>query len=117
MEIRNIALSMIDNFEKRPVVTQGEYNLSFGDGKYKGELLNGEPHGYGEAKYKNMTYEGHWKECLRHGYGVEIYESGNLFEGNFSHGRRCGYGVLYYADGSQDAGQWLGNKLSGYGRR
>ena len=62
-----------------------------------------------------MRYEGHWKHCLRHGYGIEIYENGNLFEGVFANGMRQGQGTLFYSDGSQDSGEWQGIKLDGYG--
>ena len=66
--------------------------LQFGSGKYTGELLNGEPHGQGKAVYNvnnretGMTYDGAWRYCLRHGYGIEIYENGNMYEGIFKNG-------------------------------
>ena len=87
--------------------TIGKYKLEFGSGKYDGELLNGEPHGYGVAQYPSgIRYEGNWKHCLRHGYGIEIFPNGNFFEGVFAHGSRCGQGTYYFADGSVETGIW-----------
>ena len=62
-----------------------------------------------------MTYTGEWKECLRHGHGVEQFRNGVIFDGVFSHGRRNGYGTLYYPDGSKVSAIWNGNKVCEYG--
>ena len=98
--------------------TMGKYNLQHGSGKYDGELLNGEPHGYGVAIYPGgMRYEGNWRNCLRHGYGVEVFTNGNFFEGVFAFGSRSGYGTFYFSDGSCETGEWTGNKLNGYATR
>ena len=93
-----------DNQEK----TVGKCNLALGGGgKYEGELVNGEPHGYGVAQYSiGMRYEGNWRNCLRHGYGVEIFTNGNFFEGVFAFGSRSGQGTFYFSDGSVETGEW-----------
>ena len=101
--------------EEQKTVEHGHFKLQFGDGKYTGELVNGEPNGFGVAKYQSMTYTGEWKDCLRHGHGVEEFRNGVIFDGVFSHGRRNGYGTLYYPDGSKVSAIWNGNKVCEYG--
>ena len=86
--------------------------MVYGSGKYFGELRDGVPNGFGKAKYTEMTYEGEWKilvwkNCLRHGHGIEIFRSGSFFDGVFAHVVRSGYGILHYSNGSYKSGIWL----------
>ena len=107
-----------------PIVIQ-ELNLL--DGKYVGEVLNGQPHGNGKITYKpddskkrvsfegewnkgerikgriiwsdNTWYEGELKNSYFHGYGIRLYKSGRKYVGNWDMGKRSGLGVLYNEKG------------------
>jgi hypothetical protein len=38
-------------------------------------------HGSGSLIYKKMKYSGSWVEGKRHGYGLNVYENGDIYEG------------------------------------
>jgi len=51
---------------------------TFGDkdtnGKYRGEIKNGKPHGFGICNWRGgRKYVGEWKDGERHGMGTETY--------------------------------------------
>lgn len=55
-------------------------NISTPLGTYTGTVMNGKPHGTGKwVAGSGITYDGEWKEGMRHGYGVKTYISGNKY--------------------------------------
>lgn len=56
-----------------------------------------------EGKGKNIDedgtiYEGEWSEDFKHGFGEEVYRSGEKYVGTFEKGSR-GEGKLFNAEG------------------
>jgi len=85
---------------------QGDY--SFSNASYKGELVNGLPHGRGVAKYDNGNlYEGDFHNGLKQGYGSYKYLAGDTYKGEFSLGKSHGLGTYSYgrAEGYGDTYQ------------
>ena len=115
----------IDNYPK-----EGKnitiYNIN-GNTEYIGDLFNGKYNGYGklfETKYyKDIKYEGLFKDGLYHGLGKgKLYkdkysDSEILFEGNIIKGNLEGNGILYYEDGKRIFydGTFKANDLYGKG--
>lgn len=80
---------------------------------YKGETLNGKPHGQGKASYTNGGwYDGGWKNGKRDGRGEEYYVDDVLhYEGEWKEDNRHGMGKSYYTDGKLAyEGEWKNDK-------
>ncbi|RTZ79045.1 MAG: membrane-binding protein, partial [SAR324 cluster bacterium] len=65
---------------------------TFGDGKaqpkYKGEIKNGKPNGFGFQTYKNGNkYFGEHKNGLPNGQGRSIYPDGSMYLGEYKDGK------------------------------
>jgi len=96
----------IDNYPK-----EGKnitiYNIN-GNIEYIGDFFNGKFNGYGKLLenrlgcYKNLKYEGQFKDGFYHGLGKgKVYKdkySEFLYEGNFIKGNMEGKGILYNED-------------------
>lgn len=65
------------------------------------------------------TYRGAWHGDLKHGFGTQVYRSGNRYEGEWADGRREGHGTLFVRRGEKlakvYAGGWAADKRSGLG--
>ncbi len=109
----------------------GVYTWHTGD-KYVGNWANGAINGYGtqyfadgskmSGSFKDATLVGTkvpTAACLSgdcdNGYGVWVYDSGDLYAGYWSGGFRNGEGVYLYADGQRYVGNVVQNKRNGYG--
>lgn len=76
-------------------------------GRYKGDTLNGQPHGKGVfISAKGDRYEGEIKNGQYEGKGVFTYVTGERYEGEWSNDKRNGKGVLSYANGDRYEGEW-----------
>jgi hypothetical protein len=69
----------------------GEGVMTYGNhAVYKGSFANGNHHGYGEYKSKNLLYEGEWAYGKKNGYGAEssCWANGNkdVYKGEFKNG-------------------------------
>jgi len=110
---------------------EGVYTWATGD-KYVGSWENGSINGYGKYYFANGTKScGKWENtvlvsqnytepgCISgdcsSGYGVRIYDSGDIYYGYFSDGVRSGSGEYLYADGDKYDGNFASNKRDGYG--
>ncbi len=110
---------------------EGVYTWATGD-KYVGSWANGSINGYGTYYFVNGTKScGKWENtalvsqnytepgCISgdcsSGYGVRVYDSGDIYYGYFSDGIRSGSGVYLYADGDKYDGNFANNKRNGYG--
>jgi len=57
------------------------------DGKYVGQIKNGEPCGHGTFTYPNgEKYEGEWKDGERHGQGTYTWSDGRKYVGEYKDG-------------------------------
>jgi hypothetical protein len=86
---------------------------------YEGELLNGEPDGYGAMHYADgRTYIGDWMVGMKEGRGVFTWHSSERYEGEYKNDNRHGHGVLTYQEGSHIevyTGSWKDDTVHGYG--
>eukprot|EP00918_Siedleckia_nematoides_P031743 GHVU01068707.1.p3 GENE.GHVU01068707.1~~GHVU01068707.1.p3 ORF type:complete len:114 (+),score=4.59 GHVU01068707.1:31-342(+) len=65
-------------------------------GRYRGEILNGKPHGLGVTRFQNgsVACEGEWLNGTVHGLCVQRHPNGTIcYAGQFQDNRRHGYGV------------------------
>lgn len=62
--------------------------IPYEDGIYEGQVVNGEPHGWGKLTYLNdVVYEGEWRKGQEHGHGTITWRNGNSFSGKFDQGK------------------------------
>ena len=81
------------------------------DGKYVGQIKNGEPCGHGTFTYPNgEKYEGEWKDAKLYGQGVYIGFYGEKYEGKWKHGIYHGKGIYTFSDGIKWIGEWREDK-------
>ena len=76
-------------FRKTKCTAEIEYE----NGKYVGEILNGE----------------------KHGFGTYYWDSGSRYVGKWVNGRMTGPATRYFAGGDKYVGQYLNDKMSGPG--
>jgi hypothetical protein len=105
--------------------------------RYEGELIVGEPHGYGRVERANgdsyegtfvagkpqgkgklkeadgSTYEGEFLAGEFHGVGTQTWSDGNRYVGQFVSGKRHGSGKLTEPSGVWEEGEWKDGLLSG----
>ena len=75
---------------------------------------------FGCIPVRGGTYQGQWRDSLRHGHGKMVYKDRRVYEGEWSRGRRHGFGTLTYPSVQpgavkQYAGDWYENKREGFG--
>ena len=99
---------------------RGELQLE--EGKYVGEILNGQPNGKGKLYYdatdsKERTYyEGDWKNGKRCGYGTLEWKDGSKYVGDWDRDENwTGKGKYYLANGDRYEGDFANNAITGYG--
>jgi hypothetical protein len=83
--------------------------------RYTGELRDGKRMGFGKQvwpdgdaarladkslKYPGVSYEGQWRDDLKHGTGVYKTPNGNVFQGKWVEGQKSGRGEVTYPDGT-----------------
>lgn len=100
---------------KVPKTQEFEYD----GGIYRGEALNGKPHGMGILTYASTDprykYNGYWKEGKRQGEGIMYWRNGDQYAGNWANGMENGEGDCMYANGDKYVGQWKDGEPSGEG--
>ncbi|KAK1743300.1 hypothetical protein QTG54_005921 [Skeletonema marinoi] len=61
--------------------------IPYEGGLYEGQVVNGEPHGWGKLTYLNdVVYEGDWRKGQEHGHGTITWRNGSLYSGEFDQG-------------------------------
>ena len=53
-----------------------------------------------------ITYEGHWKDNVKDGYGIMKWPDGSVYEGEWNNDKFSGVGRLRYGNGDSYEGQW-----------
>jgi hypothetical protein len=84
--------------------------------KYRGQLLDGLPHGKGRMKWPNgEAYVGRWKNGKRHGHGEMKYEDkGHVFVGRWINDD-MNDGTMKFPDGTKYVGSFKEGVMYGYG--
>lgn len=81
--------------------------LSFENGVYEGEVLNGVPHGEGTFSFSDgASYVGEFKDGLKHGSGTFISGIGQKWVGQFREDRPHGQGIFTWPDGQKYVGEY-----------
>jgi hypothetical protein len=85
------------------------------EGEWSGELR--EPNGEGKMTYTSMnaTYEGSWKNALKHGYGIVYLGDEKTFEGEWVDDKKNGRGTTIYDNGDIYDGEWKNDNIYGKG--
>lgn len=60
-------------------------------------------------------YEGEFRDCLKHGEGVEKFANGDSYKGAYVMGKPHGYGEYYWAMGSFFKGNFISGLRDGKG--
>ena len=60
-------------------------------------------------------YEGEWKDCLKHGRGIDRFANGDSYRGQFSEGKPHGKGVYKWKNGSIYKGEFVKGMKQGKG--
>ena len=84
--------------------------------KYKGEIKNGEPNGFGFQTYKNGNkYFGEHENGLPNGQGRSIYPDGSMYLGEYKDGKFHGQGTFIWKDGYYHEGEFRDGTPNGHG--
>jgi serine protease Do len=105
----NAKLSLADIYEI-------EHMIYYNDATYEGEIVDGEPHGFGILTFNNGDkYTGDFENNWFHGVGLFEWSNGDVYIGDFDEGLRTGFGIYTWASGDQYEGGWLNGERHGYG--
>ena len=86
------------------------------DGKYVGEIENGEPSGQGTFTWPDGDkYVGDFKDGRKSGQGTLTLSSGNKYEGEFKDGKYHDQGTFSWSDGDRYVGEFRDGKKQGQG--
>ena len=86
------------------------------DGKYVGDIENGEPIGQGTFTWSDgEKYAGEWRDGRKSGQGTLTLSSGNKYVGEFKDGIYHGQGTFTWSDGDKYVGEFKDGKKHGQG--
>lgn len=86
------------------------------EGRYEGEWIGGELHGYGFlVSAAGNIIEGQWKKGMGHGFGSVRYVNGDKYAGQWTNGEVTGKGICFFAEGTVYKGEWKANAVNGKG--
>jgi len=84
-----------------------QISTNYTDGKYEGEIENGEPNGMGKVIFSNGdNYEGSWIDGKFNGQGIFKSFDGGKYVGEWINGKYHGKGVLIFSDGLRKVGEF-----------
>ena len=92
-------------------------DLSYDNGVYSGEILDGIPSGTGNwiSNDGRQEYIGEWQEGLWHGEGTHKASDGSTNSGEYQLGQRNGQSSWGHPDGRKYVGEYRYNKMHGQG--
>ena len=97
-------------------IAPGVREVTYPDGAvYRGSLRGGTLHGRGEYVAKNFKYDGEFKDGLKEGRGVYVWDNGNRYEGPFVKDAPDGEGKYTFANGDSYNGEVKQGALTGRG--
>ena len=71
--------------------------------------------GWGKYVYDNGSYDGFWKNGLKHGYGSYVWTDIGRYIGNWENDTMSGYGEYFGDNGNNQYGEFKNGKLNGLG--
>lgn len=90
--------------------------ITYPEGKYVGQIVDGKRHGRGVFTWTNGSkYDGEWANGKCNGKGVYTWADGDRYEGEWLDNKFNGSGILTRKDGSRYAGEWKGGLFNGKG--
>eukprot|EP01036_Dinobryon_divergens_P027651 gene27651-36461_t len=94
-----------------------ELDSTLQDGKYDGDMdVKGRKHGRGVFIYQSGDiYDGEWMMNQKHGMGTYTMSNGDKYIGEFNLGIRWGKGRYEFASGAVYEGDFRANKMHGTG--
>ncbi len=96
------------------ILSEGE--ISYQEGTYSGQHLNGIPYGSGIWTHpEGLFYEGEWKDGQAEGFGIMTWANGDRYEGEWKEDMFNGQGTFNLADGEVYKGEWLNDMRHGQG--
>ncbi len=97
-------------------------SCQYGNGEYRGEIVDGIRQGYGVMNFSNYDiYDGDWHQGKMHGVGTYKFwdtkrdRYGSTYEGEFNLGNREGHGKMTFANGDVYIGAWQNDRRTGDG--
>ena len=93
--------------------------LQLAEGKYEGDIQDGQPHGNGKIFYNvdnekdRVSYEGTFENGLPSGQGTMIWKDGQKYIGGWLKGMRSGWGTEYFPNGVKVEGTSVNGKWNG----
>jgi len=86
------------------------------DGKYVGDIENGEPIGQGTFTWSDgEKYVGEFKDGKKHGQGTLTSPDGDKYVGKFRNGKKHGQGTFSLSGSKIYEGKWKNGKFNGKG--
>nr|UMO79143.1 Morn repeat domain containing protein [Pandoravirus belohorizontensis] len=83
---------------------------------YEGDYVGGKMHGHGVYTWPDgSSYEGGHVEDERHGHGIYKWLNGDRYEGDYAGGERHGWGVYIWANGERHEGDYVNGQMHGNG--
>lgn len=118
LQISKNSIYEIDDFyEDVPSSFSKDTVMIRGEKKYKGEILNGKPHGYGKEIWPDGSkYEGMFVEGLRTGQGIYVWPDKSCYKGSFKDNEMSGFGIFLWENGNRYEGMWKMSKMHGEGK-
>jgi hypothetical protein len=84
----------------------------YNNGKYMGNFRNSLKEGFGVYLWDiGDTYSGNWYNDRMSGMGTYTFSNGDRYIGDFVNGKKQGQGMYYYANGTYAYGTWDNDKL------
>jgi hypothetical protein len=98
------------SLKKKQLTGTGELSSKVDGSIYKGSLVKGQPHGFGE-KYWPQTdgkvYKGYWNKGTMHGRGELTLCEGEVYLGEFKNGFPNGRGIRKWKNGDLYEGDYV----------
>ena len=90
--------------------------ITYSNGKYVGDVVNGVPNGYGTFTLaKGDKYVGEWKNGKYYGQGTLTFPNGDKYVGEFKDDEFQGQGTYTYQHGETYVGEFKDSKYHGQG--
>lgn len=84
---------------------------------YEGHFKDHMKHGFGLFTFSTgCRYEGWYKDDLRHGRGKYVWSDGDWYDGEWKDHMKHGYGVFRFASGATYQGMWRADNRHGEGK-
>jgi hypothetical protein len=117
LEVSSSLLYDIDDLDEDFPFEKETFLVGEGEKFYKGETLNGEPHGYGiETCPDGSRYEGTYLKGVREGQGIYVWPDKSCYKGSFKNGFMAGFGIFQWPTGNKYEGMWKESKMHGEGK-